>query len=321
MLVDEITITVKAGNGGDGASTFLRNGLTAKGGPDGGNGGRGGDVYFQGTDDLGALAQFRFKKQIYAHDGLPGKNKKLFGKDGEDLTIKVPVGTRVKDVTYPAEWEITDTKTPILVLHGGRGGRGNAEFKSATIQAPTYAERGRKTIPHEFHLELRFIAHVGLIGLPNAGKSSLLDSLTNATPKIGDYPFTTLEPNLGIMDGLILADIPGLIEGASSGKGLGIKFLKHIEKTHLLVHCIDITSPHPQTDYQTVRYELEQYDKSLLDKEEVILLTKSDLVDEKTIKDRTSQFQNKKVFTVSVIDDRSLGNLRNGLREYFENHQ
>ena len=221
-LIDDITITVKAGNGGNGAVHFKRNAQTAKGGPDGGNGGNGGNVYFQGIDDVLGLQEFQYKKVVQAENGINGGRQHLFGRNGKDLLVKIPLGTHITDLTTNETWEITDKITKILIARGGKGGRGNDEFKTATDQAPHYAEKGEPGQQRTLNLLLRIIADIGLIGLPNAGKSSLLKAVTNAKPKIGNYPFTTLEPNLGVMEGKILADIPGLIEGASKGKGLGI---------------------------------------------------------------------------------------------------
>ncbi len=315
MLVDNIPLIVKAGNGGDGAATFLRNESTARGGPDGGNGGNGGNIYFQGSNNINDLREFRYKKKIVAEDGIPGKNKKLFGKNAEHLTIFLPLGTRITDTASGKVIEITDTKTPFLIAKGGKGGRGNTEFKSATNQAPRYAEKGTFGEEKKLFLELRLIADVGLIGLPNAGKSSLLSVLTNATPKIGAYAFTTLEPNIGMLGKHAIADIPGLIEGASKGKGLGVEFLKHIEKTKVLVHCIDSSSEDVQKDYSTVRNEFEQYNTSLLEKPEIILLTKIDLADEETIKKNVKilEKKNKQVLTASIYKPETLDILRQTL--------
>ena len=314
MLVDNINLIVKAGNGGDGAATFLRNEMTAKGGPDGGNGGNGGNIFFQGSTNINDLREFRYKKKITAHDGVPGKHKKLFGKNAEHLTILLPLGTRITDINSDKVIEIINT-TPILVARGGKGGRGNTEFKSATNQTPRYAEKGIMGEEKKLFLELRMIADIGLIGLPNAGKSSLLSVLTNATPKIGDYPFTTLEPNIGMLGNHAIADIPGLIEGASLGKGLGVEFLKHIEKTKVLVHCIDSSAEDVQKAYSTVRNEFEQYNTSLLDKPEIILLTKTDLADEDQIKKNVKilQKKGKKVISSSIYDQKSLDILKNEL--------
>lgn len=317
MLVDDVIITVKAGNGGRGSTSFLRSRHQPRGGPDGGNGGSGGSVYFRGTTDITALQQFQFKKKIFAENGLDGRGQKLFGRNGKDITVYVPVGTTITDLTYGDTWEVIDTKTQILVARGARGGRGNTEFKSATNQSPIYAENGKQTSIREIHLVLKFIADIGLIGLPNAGKSSLLEALTRAHPKIGDYPFTTLEPNLGVMAGLVLADIPGLIEGAHEGRGLGIKFLKHIEKTRLLIHCIDVTSKDLLSDYAVIRNELKRYDKMLAKKKEIILLTKIDLIEKEELDRKVDIFKkkSKKALGVSVIDDESLNKLAQMLQK------
>jgi GTPase len=320
MLVDNIGLIIKAGNGGDGAATFLRNEMTAKGGPDGGNGGNGGSIYFQGSTNINDLREFRYKKKITAENGIPGKHKKLFGKNAEDLTIYLPLGTRVADTVSGKIVEITNSTTPILAARGGKGGRGNTEFKSATNQAPRYAERGALGEEKKLFLELRIIADVGLIGLPNAGKSSLLSVLTNATPKIGDYAFTTLEPNIGMFDKHAIADIPGLIEGASKGKGLGVEFLKHIEKTRVLVHCVDASMEDVQKAYSTVRQEFKQYNTTLLDKPEIILLTKTDLTNEDQIKKNIKILEknNSEVLTTSIYALKSLESLKLALKKMLD---
>jgi len=320
MLVDNIGLIIKAGNGGDGAATFLRNEMTAKGGPDGGNGGNGGNIYFQGSTNINDLREFRYKKNITAESGVPGKNKKLFGKNAEHLTIYLPLGTRVTDTATNKIIEITDTTTLILAARGGKGGRGNTEFKSATNQTPRYAEKGTLGEVRKLFLELRIIADVGLIGLPNAGKSSLLSVLTNATPKIGAYAFTTLEPNIGMTEKHAIADIPGLIEGASKGKGLGVEFLKHIEKTKVLVHCIDSSSQDVLKDYLTVRNEFKQYNTNLLDKPEIILLTKTDLADKEQIKKNIKVLKTEKrpVLATSIYNQESLETLKSALEKLLD---
>jgi GTP-binding protein len=312
MLIDEATITVKAGNGGKGAATFKRNAQTAKGGPDGGNGGNGGDVYAQGIDDIMALMEFRYKKSIRGEDGVNGGKQNLYGRNGKELTVFFPVGTFITDQNTKEVIEITDTTTKIMLAKGGKGGRGNNEFKTATNQTPYYAEKGEEGENKRFFLELKLIADVGLIGLPNSGKSSLLDALTNAHPKIGDYPFTTLEPNLGVLNGLIIADIPGLIEGASHGRGLCEKFLRHVEKTKVLIHCLDCLSNNPEKDYETVRNELKEYKSDLTVKNELLVLTKSDLVDQGYIKQlvKIANRLNKNNLVVSIYDDKSLEKLQ-----------
>lgn len=311
MLIDDVTITVKAGKGGDGKASLLRNAQTAKGGPEGGNGGNGGDVYVVGVNDITALAHFRYRKVLKAEDGVGGGKNNRFGRNGENLTLNVPIGTHIIDKHTGEEFDVEST-TPILLAQGGKGGRGNNEFKSATNQAPMTAEKGEPGQERLIDLELRIGADIGLIGLPNAGKSSLLETLTNAKPKIGDYPFTTLEPNLGVFQGLVLADIPGLIEGASSGKGLGMKFLRHIEKTKMLLHCIDSSQENVKEVYETVRGELEKYNVVLLEKKEIILLTKSDLVTKEELVKKIEllkQFSHP-VYVVSILDEKSLLNLQ-----------
>lgn len=312
MLVDNVVIQIKAGNGGDGAATFFRSGQKARGGPNGGNGGNGGNIYAQGSGNLNDLKEFRFKKKIIAQDGIMGQSKNLFGKSAEHMTIFVPLGTRVANVDTKEVYEITDTVSPILLARGGHGGRGNSEFKSATNQAPTYAEKGTWGQRKKLLLELRLIAEIGLTGLPNAGKSSLLAALTNATPKIGDYPFTTLEPNIGMLGVHPIADIPGLIEDAATGRGLGSKFLKHIEKTKIIVHCIEPSETNLAEKYKIVREEFEKFNPLLLTKPEIILLTKTDLIDEKTIKKNSKIFEKmgKEVLTVSIADAESIDILK-----------
>lgn len=311
MLVDEVKITIKAGKGGNGAISFRHDEGKDMGGPDGGNGGYGGDVYVIAVDDMMALRQFQFKKLLKADDGVPGKRKNLFGRKGADLLLKVPRGTQITDMETGKSIEIVDRETPVRLATGGIGGRGNNEFKTSTIQAPRYAEDGKPGEEKHLHIELKIIADIGFIGLPNAGKSSLLGMLTNANPKIGAYPFTTLEPNLGAMGNIIMADIPGLIEGAHEGRGLGIKFLKHIEKTKLLFHCIDVTTENIVETYELVRREFAEYNAALLEKPEIILLTKIDLVEKDVItaKKKLLKKTNREIYTVSVYDEKSLAEL------------
>lgn len=318
MLVDDVVITIKAGDGGNGNASLKRNAQTAKGGPDGGNGGNGGNIYVQGSHNVSDLSIFRFKKEIRAQPGGDGGRKNLFGKNADSITVYVPLGTHITDLSQNTVYEIADTNTPILVAQGGKGGRGNNEFKTSTNQTPRYAEFGEKGEQKTLRLELRLIADIGLVGLPNAGKSSLLAALTNARPKIGAYPFTTLEPNLGVMNGLILADIPGLIEGASSGKGLGIKFLKHIEKTKLLVHCIDVTSEDLLKAYTVVQNEFTHYNQSLAKKPEIVLLTKTDLTSQDSLKQKVKilKKKNKNIKTLSIYNKESIEALKEYLTRY-----
>lgn len=315
MLVDNIGLYIKAGDGGNGAATFLRNGRTSKGGPNGGNGGNGGNIYFQGSNNINDLRQFRFQKKITAENGISGKGKNLFGGNAPHVIIYLPLGTQITDTNSGNVFEITNTTASILLAKGGKGGRGNTEFKSATNQAPLYAEKGTLGEEKKLFLELKLIADIGLIGLPNVGKSSLLSVLTNATPKIGNYLFTTLEPNIGMLGKYTVADIPGLIEGASTGRGLGVTFLKHIEKTKLLVHCIDSLDNEIKKTYETVRHEFKQYKALLLDKPEIILFTKTDLVDEKILKKNIKIFQKmgKKVLSCSIYNRESLTLLKQTL--------
>src|SRR5258708_540 len=312
MLVDNVNLLVKAGNGGNGAATFLSNARNFKGGPDGGNGGNGGSIYIQGSNNIADLSQFRYQKKITAEDGVSGRRKNLYGKNAPDETIFVPLGTRITDLESHTSYEIVNITDSLLIAKGGKGGRGNMEFKSATNQSPRVAEKGTVGERKELFLELRLIAQVGLIGLPNSGKSSLLAVLTNATPKIGNYPFTTLEPNIGMFEDYAIADIPGLIEGASIGKGLGIGFLRHIEKTEMLIHTIDATVENPKKTYEIVRNEFKKFNPKLLEKPEVILITKIDLIDDKKLKEIVTVFKKmkKEVLTYSLYKPESIDALK-----------
>ena len=311
MFVDTVSIIVRAGNGGDGAATFSRTAQTSKAGPNGGNGGNGGNIYFQGSNNLTDLRLFRYKKKIVAENGINGGAKNAFGRNAPHITIDLPLGTNVTDLMTKQTYEIIDN-TRILIAQGGIGGRGNVAFKSAINRTPLEYEIGTKGQERTMLLDLKMIAQVGLVGLPNAGKSSLLTVLTHATPKIGTYPFTTLDPTVGILLGYAIADLPGLIKGAFKGRGLGIKFLKHIEKTKILVHCIDCTQENPEKAYETVRHEFGEFNPQLLDKPEVILLTKIDLVDEKIVKKITQFFRKKgkTVCTSSIYDPESISKFK-----------
>lgn len=322
MLVDNITLMIKAGNGGNGSAHFRRDAQVSRGGPDGGNGGNGGDIYFQGDPNITDLREFRYKKRIVAESGIDGRGQKMHGRNAPSLTILLPLGTRITDLSSGRVQEITDT-LKILFARGGQGGRGNTEFKSATNQTPKNFEPGTPGQQKELLLELRLIAEIGLIGLPNAGKSSVLSVLTRANPQIGAYPFTTLEPNIGMLDGHAIADIPGLIEGASKGKGLGTDFLRHIEKTKILVHCIDLTNPAPKKTYDTVRGEFRKFDPLLLSKPEYILLTKTDLVTPAVV-EKTRKFFVKlglPVLTCSIYEPASIESLRSTLLELLEKNE
>lgn len=312
MLVDDIHIILEGGNGGDGCVSF---GPSLTAGPDGGNGGKGGNVYIVGTDDLRALNQFTQKGKWKADNGNPGEKKKMFGKAGNDLEIRIPVGTQMRDEDSGQVWEVANRKQRFMIVLGGAGGRGNWEFRSPTNTTPKYAEPGFAGQRRQLHLVMRYLAEYGLIGLPNAGKSSLLNDLTNAKAKVAEYPFTTLEPNLGVLNGKIIADIPGLIEGAASGKGLGIKFLKHIEKVGLLLHCIAADSEDVMRDYEVINKELAAFDAKMAQKKQIILLTKIDLIDVQTVRAQVKKLKKlgHEIFVVSVLDSESLERLKVGI--------
>ena len=272
MLIDNVTIKVRAGNGGRGAVAFNKGKMSL--GPVGGNGGHGGSIFFEGSTDLSALAQFRNKKEIKADDGGNGRGNFVDGTDGEDVIFKVPVGTVISNVDTGEINEIIKTTDKLKVAQGGWGGKGNFKFRSSLNTSPRQFQPGKPGQEFSIKLELKLIADVGLIGLPNAGKSSLLNELTGAKSKVANYNFTTLEPNLGVYYGVVLADIPGLIEGASRGKGLGIKFLQHIERTGTLFHLVSAESKDPAADYKIVRAELKKYSQELADKIEYVFLSK-----------------------------------------------
>ncbi|MEK7077140.1 MAG: GTPase ObgE, partial [Patescibacteria group bacterium] len=284
MLVDDVKIKINAGHGGGGAVAFNKNLMSL--GPVGGSGGKGGSVYCEGISDLGALWQFRFKKEFSAEDGRDGRGQFRDGKDGGDLVLKLPIGTVIHNITNGGEINVEHIGERILLAKGGIGGKGNFQFRSSRNTSPKHAQLGMPGEHFAFRLELKFIADIGFVGLPNVGKSSLLNKLTNARSKVANYPFTTLEPNLGAYYELILADIPGLIEGSSTGRGLGIKFLRHIERTRILFHFIGADSSDPLKDYKTIRKELGAYNETLLKKPERLFLTKSDLATPEELKEK-----------------------------------
>lgn len=306
MLIDDVTISVRAGNGGNGTIAFNKNLMSL--GPVGGDGGIGGSIYLEGVSDLSVLTQFTYKKEAVAADGGEGQPQFRDGGNAEDLVLKVPIGTTFTKIDTGETGEVVKIGERILVAKGGLGGRGNFKFRSAILTTPKIAEDGTPGERCTLRLELKMIADVGLIGLPNAGKSSLLNELTRAQSKVGNYPFTTLEVNLGVYYELILADIPGLIEGASAGKGLGIKFLRHIERTKVLFHLISAESEDPAGDYAVIRKELKQYSNLLADKPEYLFLTKSDLVSAAELKKKITALKkiNKHVMAISIHDYDSL---------------
>lgn len=316
MFVDEVTIKVKAGDGGAGRVAF--NKIPKMLGPTGGNGGHGGAVYVVGVSDLSALKKYRFEKKFSAEPGEPGGINNRSGGQGKNITLEVPVGTIIHNLTLGKDIEVVTAGEPIMIAHGGQGGKGNFMFRSSTNTSPMESQPGLPGQEYDIMFELQLIADAGFIGLPNAGKSSLLNALTRASAKVANYPFTTLEPNLGALfpsrvlkasdeeqakaKPILLADIPGLIEGASAGKGLGIKFLRHVERTQYLFHCISSESTDMKGDYEIIRHELGEHDASLLKKSECILLTKTDLISEDEVKERLKLLKklNKKVIPVSV---------------------
>lgn len=308
-FVDEVKIHAKAGKGGDGVVRWLRTKTQAKGGPSGGDGGRGGDVVLVGVRDYAVLSHYRYEKKFRAADGGPGENNLKHGKDGESVELKVPIGTVARVPEIGDEYEITEEGERAVIFKGGAGGKGNAHFKRSTHQNPFDSTPGKPGEEGEIELSLKLIADVGLIGLPNAGKSSLLNALTRAKAKVGAYPFTTLEPNLGDYHGRILADIPGLIEGASAGRGLGTKFLKHIERTGILLHLVSATQDDPLEAYREVRGELEAFGRGLAEKPEVIVLSKIDLlprVEYETKRKLLAKETGKDIYIVSVTDPKAL---------------
>lgn len=315
-LVDDVYITVKAGDGGRGADIFKT--VSGKQGayPDGGNGGNGGSVYFQASDNISDLSQFSYQKKITAENGLEGKSRKLHGRNGQDTYITVPPGTKIFDENEEEIVEILQIDTPVLIASGGRGGVGSGEFTGGKVYNSALKE-GKKGQILKLHLVLSLIADIGLVGFPNAGKSSLLDNLTNAHPKIGNYPFTTLEPNLGVLNNVILADIPGLLEGASKGRGLGTKFLKHIEKTKMLFHCIEVLDTDPVKTYQTLRHEFEEHNPALIEKEEIILITKIDLVDKDSLERQIKKLEvlKKVIIPVSIYHKETMDILKSTIEK------
>jgi len=321
MFVDYTKIIVKSGDGGDGAVTFRREKYVAAGGPDGGDGGKGGDVYFVVDLDSNTLINFRYNKKYKAQSGENGSGNRCFGKSGEDLYIKVPLGTVVKDnETGKVIADLSKEGQCELVMPGGRGGKGNSHFATATRQAPRFAIKGEKGIEKELILELKLLADVGLIGFPNVGKSTILSMVTSAKPKIADYHFTTLEPNLGVVkteygDSFVIADIPGIIEGASEGVGLGLQFLRHIERTRLLLHVIDVSGTeerNPVEDFKAINKELKKYSEKLSARTQIIVANKVDSMQDESLYNELEKLAKKndlKIYKVSAATGQGLKEL------------
>jgi|TARA_B110001452_G_scaffold179281_1_gene150467 GTPase len=317
-FLDQAKIYIKAGNGGSGSASFRREKFIEYGGPDGGDGGDGGSVIFESERNLNTLIDFRYAQHFRAEDGCIGTKRKRTGAGGKDLIIKVPVGTQIyEEDNNTLIYDFVKNKERYLVAAGGSHGLGNVRFKSSTNRAPTKKTNGKVGEEFWVWLQLKVIADVGIIGLPNAGKSSLLAAITRARPKIANYPFTTIDPNLGVSyyddKEVTLADIPGLIEGAHEGTGLGDKFLRHIERCEVLLHLIDLSEDKLAESYLKVRKELSKYDKSLTKKKEVIVFNKSDLFEKKEIELKLKAFKTKikkKYQIISVVTDKKLINLR-----------
>ncbi|HVO73882.1 MAG TPA: GTPase ObgE [Ignavibacteriaceae bacterium] len=290
MFIDYAEIFIQSGKGGDGAVAFRREKYVPKGGPSGGNGGKGGDVIIEARSNLSTLLDFKYKKKYKAEDGRPGGSALKDGRNGKDIIINVPVGTLVKDSFDDSIlFDLNEDGKKVIAAKGGKGGKGNSNFATPTNQAPRYAEKGKPCEEKRIILELKLIADVGLVGFPNAGKSTLISAISQARPKIADYPFTTLEPVLGIVQykdykSFTVADIPGIIEGAHLGKGLGHKFLRHIERTKVLLFLIDIASENYEKDFAILYNELKTYSKKLSEKQQIIALSKADLLDENELK-------------------------------------
>lgn len=322
-FIDEMKIYAEAGRGGNGVVRWRQEKFIPKGGPAGGDAGRGGDFYILAVRDIHILSKYKAKKSFSAGRGEDGGNKSLHGKNGEDFVLELPLGSIITNLHTDETWQLTEEGQKFLILKGGYGGFGNEHFKSSTNTTPKESRQGQEGEKGNFKIELELFADIGLIGLPNAGKTSLLNTLTNAEARVGDYAFTTLDPNLGDFYGYIIADIPGIIEGASEGKGLGVKFLRHIKRTKMLAHLVSFENLNMLKSYKEIHKELEKYDKKLnlgeeglSSKDEIIILTKSDVIeDPKIISKKVKEFSKlkKPVFTLSLFDDKIVKKMSDGL--------
>lgn len=335
---DLTIVKCEAGSGGNGSSHFRREKYIDKGGPDGGDGGRGGDIIFEADENINTLIDFHTKKKFVAEEGGNGQKSHMHGADGQDLILPVPVGTIVyDDATAQVIADLNTHGQRAIVAKGGRGGLGNSHFKSSTNQAPTFAENGEPGQKRQLKLELQLVANVGIIGIPSAGKSTLISRISNSRPKIADYPFTTLIPNLGVVDmrtfdkhdhfSFVVTDIPGLIEGAHQGKGLGHEFLRHVSRNQFIIHLLDATSPDPLTDYETINKELALYDQKLAQKTQLVVINKIDAVEKsdltKLIKKIEKKYPNlkKQIFTISAVTGTNLEKLMFYTAEEVKKHQ
>jgi len=321
VFVDQVKVKVEAGRGGDGVVSWRREKFEDRGGPNGGDGGDGGDIVFVGDKNLNSLHSFRFNQIIEAEDGQSGAKQKKHGKSGKDSLIAVPLGTQVVNDGIQIA-DIEDDGQKVVIAKGGRGGFGNAHFKSSRRRSPKVAEKGEKGEVHALELELKLIADVGLIGMPNAGKSTLLSVVSNARPEIADYPFTTLSPNLGVVDfekdSMLFADIPGLIEGASKGKGLGDEFLRHIERTAVLIHLVDVYGEDVAKDYRVIRKELKDYKIDLSDRPILLVLSRTDGLEDKEINKIKQKLENVSKQDVFVISSKTKDGLEGLLRATYK---
>lgn len=318
-FVDYVKIYCRSGKGGPGSTHLRREKFVPKGGPDGGDGGRGGHIYIKGNNQLWTLIHLKYQRHIFAGNGESGSKSRSTGADGKDMTIEVPLGTVALDAdTGEMLCEITEHDQTEILLQGGRGGLGNWHFRSATMQTPRFAQPGEEGIESQVVLELKVLADIGLVGFPNAGKSTLLSTITEAKPKIADYPFTTLTPNLGIVPyrdfkSFVMADIPGIIEGAHAGKGLGTRFLRHIERNSMLLFTIPIDSNSIKEEYETLVNELTLYNPELLDKHRVLAITKCDLADEEIIKSTKKELPDIKHIFISSVTGLGITELKDML--------